>query len=649
MIQHPTVLLAEFAFNGGFERRYVATSTWYSKATDSIGMREYIGRITEEPTFRTAVTCIIWSGSSASSIGAMTLVDIDGQLTEWLSLETRDSECVLRLTYKGQSYDASTRLARCIVDEVRKTDGGLQITLRGRDSLLDKPIQSVVYDSSVPNDSLEGSAKPIMLGYVNQAEPVVFDPTNLDYILTDCGQTGISAVYSGGSVATGPGALDQWDYNVDFTGFRMSVQPGARVVVDGGGGCGVGLDLTAFFAAASQFDVPANWTAGVPTGWTVATVATPAYTVAEVSGVGLRFFGTSEAAKSRTLKFAALSPGNWYLLVGKVARNNGSALMLVNAGGKRVINGEGDFSILWYEDTETDLMISHDTAQLGAIDVTLNSLYLYDFTNSIESMTNMIDHLSIVRGGFNRSEIDFTDYLTDEVTDPMVGLYVRDGSLSVREAINRTMDSVTGWSWVGPDGVLRIGRLRVPDPSATPVLVASRLNIVGGYPVFTPDAAPGLSDTYAGKRNWSRYTEDELAGITYPDQQPFMVDLREKKKTSAHIRRAYRHAIGAPPVTTYSQDGTEIQAEANRVGDIYASRRSSSLRLGLPGFWSFSVALPDDFATTDIQINQLVELDGTNPNGENLFGVHDGLNSIIVDIAFKARNNILQLVVWTCP
>jgi hypothetical protein len=647
MNQNPTVLLAEFHFNGGFERRYVATDTWYSKTSDSIGMREYLARITEEPTLRTMITCILWGGTSATTVGAMTLVDIDGRLMEWLGLETRDSECVLRLTFKGQSYDDSMRIARCIVDEVRKIDGGLQVTLRGRDTLLDKQLQSMVYDDSVPNEALVGTALPVALGYMNQIEPVVYDRTSLEYRLTDCGQLGITSVRSGGSAATGPGVLDQWDYNTEFTGFVMDVQPGARVLCDAGGGAGVGVDLVAAATAESRFDVPSNWTAGLPNGWDDSVVGTPAYTISEVSGVGLRFSGTSEVGESRTLRLTGqVGAGGWYLLVGKVARNNGGALKLLNSD--FVIDHEGEFSTIWYEDSETDIQISHDPAQLGALDVTLTYLYAFSMDSSIESMTNMIEHLAIARGAFLREEIDTTTYLLSEVDDPVVGLYNKAG-LTVREAVNRTMDSVTGWSWVGPDGVLRIGRLRIPNHVATPALTASRLNIVGAYPVFTPDDAPGLSDTYAGKRNWTQYTEEELAGITYTDQGPFMVDFRLKQKTAIALRRAYRHAIGAPPVTTYSQEALALQGEADRVGDIYALRKSDTSRPGLPGFWAFSIALPDDFAAAAVEVDQLIRLDGTNPYGENFFGVYHGLNAIIVDKGFRARNNVITLLVWTCP
>lgn len=649
MNQNPSILLAEFNFNGGYEPRFVATTTWYSKTSDSIGVREYLGRITEEPTFRTTITCIIWGGTSATSVGAMTLVDVDGRLTEWLSLETRDSECVLRLTYKGQSYDDSTLIARCIVDEVRKTDSGLQITLRGRDSLLDKPLQSVVYDDTVPNDALEGTLLPVTLGYVKQLEPLLYDDTGLEFRASDCGGLGYTAVYSGGSLATGPGLFDQWDYNTNFTGFVMTVQPGARVLCHGGGGGGVGLDLISFLGGVSQFNVPANWTAGVPTGWTVTTIGTPSYTVYEEPGVGARFEGVSGPGESQELTFPALNPGNWYLLVGKIARNAGSALKLLNGGG-HVIDTEGEFVIIFYEDSASDLVISHDPAQLGTLDVTLTSLYLYDFSNSIETMTSMVEHLAIARGAFVRAEVNTADYLTAEVFDPVVGL-TNQTNMTVREAITKTVSSITGWWWVGPDGVLRIGRLRVPDHGATPALTASYLNIVGAYPVFTPDGAPGLSDMFAGQKNETRYSESELAGITYEDQGPFMVDYRLKLKTGAALRRAYRHAIGAPPVITCSHDATELQSEANRVGDVYALRKTETSRLGLPGFWALSLAMPDDFAAAAVQVDQLMRLDGTNPNpdGENFFGAYHDLNAIIVDKAFQARDNIITFLVWTCP
>lgn len=643
-MNQPSVLLAEFRFNGGFEPRYVATSPWYSKTTDSIGRREYLGRIAEEPTIRTVLSCYVWGGTSATTIGAMSCIDIDGELIEWLGLEYRDAVCVLRLAYPGQSYDETVVMQVCIVDDIDKTETGITVRLRGMDTLLDLPMQSVLYDSTVPSAALEGQPLPINIGYFRQVDPVAYDRVGLEFRVSDSGLGGLTAVMSGGSPATGPGPSDQWDYNAPrFDGFTLSVSPSAKLLVDGGGGQAVDASMFEPASIAVNFADPDNWDSGLPLNWSYVATGGVAYTITEVPGVGLRFSGTTETAKSRTLIAPAELPGNaWYVLVGKVARNNGGALLHGNSG--RVISSEGRFSIIWFETGGGDLTISHDPDQLGGLDVTLEYLECYSLSSSIENMVQFIEHCAIVRGGFLRSELQLNDYITDGFPYPIVG-YSNADNRTVRQVVNTSLNAVCGWSWFSPAGRLKIGCLRIPDHSpGEESLVASRLNIVGGYPVFTPDMAPGLSDTVAGARNWVQYTDEELAGITYEDREPFKVDYRIKRKTDQVLRRSYRHAIGAKPAESFMQDATEVQTEANRVGDIYATRRSSSTRLGQPGFWAFQIAMPDDLSAIGVETNQLIRLEG-----EDLFGVYAGLNAIIVDKGYRARNNIIQVLVWTCP
>lgn len=100
-------------------------------------------------------------------------------------------------------------------------------------------------------------------------------------------------------------------------------------------------------------------------------------------------------------------------------------------------------------------------------------------------------------------------------------------------------------------------------------------------------------------------------------------------------------------MTTFTQEESDLQAEADRVGDIYAIRPETPPRLGSPGFWTFQIAMPDDFSAAAVHVDQLIRLDGTNPTGANLFGAHDGLNAIIIEIGYRARDNVLTITAWT--
>ena len=81
------------------------------------------------------------------------------------------------------------------------------------------------------------------------------------------------------------------------------------------------------------------------------------------------------------------------------------------------------------------------------------------------------------------------------------------------------------------------GSTRGHDPAGTPAITISSLNLAA-YPTWAPDLAPGLSSVFGGQVVWSPYSQQELAGITYEDQQHFMTDARLTKTDAWLLARA---------------------------------------------------------------------------------------------------------------
>jgi hypothetical protein len=155
--------------------------------------------------------------------------------------------------------------------------------------------------------------------------------------------------------------------------------------------------------------------------------------------------------------------------------------------------------------------------------------------------------------------------------------------------------------------------------------------------VFVPDTAPGLSDTYAAARNWSPYTDAELAGITYEEQQVFMADYREKRRAGgrrgAQFAQQYRDAIGRKPVGTLLYDGDDALVEVERVCALYTRLR---------GFWTFEVAFATPQEAAAIEPGDIVLLD------DPVFGFKPaGSKAIVVEVEGRFRNNVTRLTVWT--
>jgi hypothetical protein len=634
-MQREVILLAELYFDGGFVPLYFSSQQWYSKSTDSIGVREYDGRIVGDPTFSVRVGNVIWGDSPTTGFGALELANTDNTaaIDNIIFANARDNACILRMVNKGDGYDDSVVVARCIMDSVEKLQETIKINLRGMDSKLDRPLQPVLYDDSVPNAELQGTPLPITIGSVYLAEPARYDQTNLEFHLNDSNVEQIDFVYSGGSIADDPSnSPPQWDYNAQRTGFEMSTSPSARVTADL---VGPNTAYTDLLSGNGKFYDPAQWPGATPTGWT----STGSGTVSEMDGIGAEFeWGSSQVASIQTT--ANVLPdtnAGWYMVCGKIGQINGNAaahlgIRFRDTGTLYRVFTPGEFCVPIYvaAGANRTIRLGGTASDNTAGSLSLHAFYAYKMDNGAigDWLYNSLWHL-LARGGITEESIDFSELVPTALTwmrEPRVGFYDRSGT-TARQAINALMASVSGWTYVGPDGLVRMGT--VYEPTSDPDLKVSRLNLID-YPIYQPDLAPGISDTYGAGKNWSPYSEDELAGITHPNRPPFMADYKYKRKGDNRLHRFYRHGVGAPAIGTLLYNSSDAQSEADRITDLYGSRR---------GFWTFSVAMdsPQDAAT--LYPGAVVELDDT------LFA-GSAIKALLVAVHGQYRNNVLTLTVW---
>jgi hypothetical protein len=225
--------------------------------------------------------------------------------------------------------------------------------------------------------------------------------------------------------------------------------------------------------------------------------------------------------------------------------------------------------------------------------------------------------------------VDF-DSLSDIDDGYQFGL-VSEGNETVREVVQRILDSVAGWMYPSDEGRIRFGRLALPEgPSSFSINSTNMLSI----PKFRPDLAPGLSDTVAAERNWSPYNDSELAGITYPNRPPFKAAYRAKRRGaySGQLARQYTHAVGAEATPSLLSRGSDAQLEADRVTEIYT--------VPALGFWEIEVALSSALEAANLLIDEIVTLD------DPLFGPDNGKKARVVGKGGRHRSNIVTLTVW---
>lgn len=634
MIDRATILLAELYFNGGASPRYFATSTWYGYAPDNTGapvIRQYLGRMVGSPTYSIRVGCVIWGDTPATGIGAIELGNVDGELNDLRELEAKDCLCVLKLVNEGDDYDDAVVVARAIMVGVEQTEETMRVVLRGLDTRLDRPLQPQLYDDTAPNANLEGSPVPILLGRCYLVEPADYDMNPRECILSDSIVAEVEAVYGGGSLANGPlESPAQWDYNTQQTGFVMDITVPTRITANAVGPTDSYTDLLGGIGRFYDLD---NWTGGNPDGWTV--LSNPPFSFVNYLGAAGAQFVWDVLNNARLQSGNVLPDTNagWYMVVGRLSRITAGwlGIRFRDTGTLLQITEPGEFAIPVYVEAGANRTVRIGTPTAGSVgDFTLETLYLYKMDDvSIDDFLYHCLWQLLTRGGVTEESIDFSELVPSGLSwmlDPRVGYYTKSNT-TARQAVNELMASVTGWAFVGPDGLVRIGTIH--QPTGDPDLVVSSLNLTS-YPVFTPDSAPNISDTYGAGRNWYPYTDQELAGITHTDRPPFQVDYRFKRKGVNGLNRFYRHGVGAEPIGTLLYDEADAQSESDRITDLYQDEH---------GFWTFNVALTSPQEAASLYPNAVIELD------DPLFG-DAAVKGVLISVEGEFRDPELRLTVW---
>lgn len=422
------ILLVELYFDGGHDVRRVSTDWWYSRHTDSIGVKEWQGRVTADPSYSIKVGIPIWNRKITVVQGSIEVADPQGEL-DWLSANTRDSLCVLRLAERFQSYDNTVVVGKAIVDSVEMQGLSKVVNLRGIDTLLDRPLQTSVFEplapSEVPFDSdgdyqlpvnepntsnatsdqsLGGTKVPVVLGSLSQVEPPLSYPQFLGFTLSDAPVYSIDEVMSGGSTAIPP-TLDtspDWDYIWDRTGFKMNTSPSARVLANINGI----VALSSVATLSSDFDQDSAWASdGTLVAWSVIDGA-----VSRVEDVGAR------AVVATTLEVSTgLTQGDWVSVIVNICR--------VRSGYVEV-RGDRTFEIRRSGRHPTIMQVGAGgkiTLQCfavdGACDVTLQQVYVYSFDNATttQSLTQLMRHLMVARGALPDSAATAVDVIPASV------------------------------------------------------------------------------------------------------------------------------------------------------------------------------------------------------------------------------------------
>ncbi len=291
---------------------YIATETVLG--TDVSGdLAFYEGVIRGQVERGTDVSVATQGGRDAvTTISRIEIADIEGSRSAWRSYSIDGLLWEVYLLQRGKPFSAKRlwfkALGKGLPSVVNATTLGIALT--DRSHMLDVPLQSSVYPSSISNVSLRGRPKPLVLGQVYQAPCVQPETTdNVVCDVTDAAYGGVLRVYDNG-VTRDP--VTQWRTDTDAAryGFELLTARGGRLAANVQGN--VSIDATDLLSGDGNFSSLAGWTTDTTAG-----TVTRGWDPADASS-NITFSSSNRVATHSGGLFAAcrgdrtLSSGLWY-------------------------------------------------------------------------------------------------------------------------------------------------------------------------------------------------------------------------------------------------------------------------------------------------------------------------------------------------
>jgi len=215
-----------------------------------------------------------------------------------------------------------------------------------------------------------------------------------------------------------------------------------------------------------------------------------------------------------------------------------------------------------------------------------------DIEADARTLRRIVEALLVTRLGWDSSRVDLAglDALETELGGIDLGRWVS-GATTYAEVLTELMDSIGGWWYIDPSGVVRCDVLRLP--SGTPVLELDETTLASDISLVF-DTAPGLSDAVLGQRNAYVHDASALAGSVRDTAAGVALSRQHRVRQTFALPTAYASARSAAPevrstlasdarqtTTTEPESGmpslltdpTQIAAEAARRATLYGGPR----------------------------------------------------------------------------
>lgn len=97
---------------------YTASEGFVTNSTDTLPNTYFSGRMDGEVSYKIQLSTGFWGGSSSIAVGAVEIINDDGEIDVWLNYEFRDQAIVIKQHTTGASYDDATTLINAIIERM---------------------------------------------------------------------------------------------------------------------------------------------------------------------------------------------------------------------------------------------------------------------------------------------------------------------------------------------------------------------------------------------------------------------------------------------------------------------------------------------------------------------------------------------------
>lgn len=585
-------------------------------------------RIVADPDYQRATSVFSWnSGGGGPPLDAVTVDNTDGALDFLLEYDLRDLPVRARLGYDFQDLSTFVDVGNTVVENVAiPSEQALQMVFRDKSALLDKPVQPTKWPSGLPIAELEAKAKPLAWGTLQWIPLTTVDAVNLEYALSDSPWTRTLAILD-----QGVGITDATGYSAarraDTYGVHRTTNPAGKQVAQVNGRSKRVTSWQESFG---------SWSGDNPVGWTILTGAETATLRFTQSGTTMRCQsdGTATLTIQRTAG-GALAAGTYCITVVVSSYTSGSCTVF--AGPQRIaqLDKAGTYRLSFLATTSATFRV---TMTAGTTCDLLIDDILVETATLIQRLPDWLTELCVTQTtDFAAADLDLAGTIAalDTAAPYNLALYTDDSSLTCRQVLTATMTSFGGGYYFDRAGVLKVGRL-IDPAGGTSVLTLDDSNLQGRIDVVM-DAAPGLSDTWAGQKNYAPHVAtSDIAGsvLNTPLGALLQQEFLAVRKTTASLANAYRHARGAEQIETLLSVAANVQSEANRFAGLYTVTRY---------FYTLNAFL-EDVAAYSLEPFQVITVKSDRYNLTNGFGI--GTQLIVVSVRSRFLSNLVQIIAW---